>query len=121
MNISKKIRALSQLLDLQAKLDTKGDIYKRGRCGICGYVPEFNLISYFVTWKHFSGNGAFPIPDLHTGSITIFYDSKDEGTMWQGEYGALRRELLDHIIKQLKQELRRSPRYWVYRIYKEYL
>ena len=54
----------------------------------------------FRTWPKFSGNADFPINDP-TG-IETAYNVYDQLPKWIGEYGALRFELLDHIIDFLK-------------------
>jgi hypothetical protein len=53
---------------------------------------------YARSWKHFSGDELYPI----VGGFLAFSNAQYEGAMWKGEYGALRKELLDHLIERSK-------------------
>lgn len=54
----------------------------------------------FCTWPKFSGDVNFPINDPYNEfSAHSVYDHLPK---WTGEYGALRFELLDHVIDFLK-------------------
>lgn len=53
-------------------------------------------------WPKYSGKAFYPVPSptiAHSPS-TIFLSS--DGDMWEGEYGKLRRELLDFAISELE-------------------
>lgn len=57
----------------------------------------------FETWPHYSGDDSFPVPSPDKSMDAIdayFYDGND---LWDRdtEYGRLRWDLLDHIIKEL--------------------
>lgn len=55
----------------------------------------------FYTWPEFSGNRSFPVPCSNGGSpVDAYYDM--ETSYWEGEYGASRVRLLDHIISQFE-------------------
>ena len=80
---------------------------------------------YFRSWPKFSGSGIFPVPDPATekwwyrllgvffkrfnkraNSGNLFCDAvRLYGSMWTGKYGALRLELLDHVIECVESEL----------------
>lgn len=57
----------------------------------------------FKTWPHYSGDPSFPVPstDGFTEAIDAYFDNL--GDLWDRdtEYGRLRWDLLDHIIKEL--------------------
>lgn len=54
----------------------------------------------FKTWPHYSGDISFPVPGTAAAIDAYFYDGND---LWDRdtEYGRLRWDLLDHIIKEL--------------------
>ena len=54
----------------------------------------------FYTWPKFSGDMQFPIEDPH--EIETADDAYARLPKWTGAYGALRFELLDHVIDFLK-------------------
>ena len=54
----------------------------------------------FYTWPKFSGDIEFPIDDPH--EIETAQDVYVRAPKWTGAYGALRFELLDHVIDFLK-------------------
>ena len=62
----------------------------------------------FCTWPKFSGDVQFPINDPYNEvSAPRAYDYLPK---WIGEYGALRFELLDHVIDCLKREIESATR-----------
>ena len=62
----------------------------------------------FYKWPKFSGDVNFPINDPYNRvSAHRVYDDLPK---WTGEYGALRFELLDHIIDFLKKEIESATR-----------
>lgn len=77
--------------------------------GICS---QFDLYSAyerrqfrdsFKTWPHYSGDISFPVPspDVQIEAIDAYFDNL--GVLWDRdtEYGRLRWDLLDHIIKEM--------------------
>ena len=113
-------------LMLDAALDIKAGNFNK-QWGICGNIdqkvtdvmavkfPEYvivddNMDSWKIlrraasTWPKFSGDADYPIDDpLGIESAYSIYDS--DFPKWTGEYGALRFELLDHVIDFLKREI----------------
>lgn len=77
--------------------------------GICGMLHDqaggedwwLVLTDLFKTWEKFSGVEAYPVPstNLNDSPNGAF---KTE-PRWTGEYGQLRRELLQHCIATLEQ------------------
>ena len=59
------------------------------------------LAPIFKSWRHFSGNTAFPVPHPKEGAYRGFYVKVDK---WdpKTEYGALRLELCLFIADELK-------------------
>lgn len=54
----------------------------------------------FMSWPHYSGHPHYPVPgpeDAPDPYCAFFTRPK-----WEGEYGAMRRELLDHCIAVLE-------------------
>ena len=115
-------------LMLDAALDIKEGNFSN-RCGICGNIddkvtnamavkfPEYvidddesTMVSWrilkraFPTWPKFSGDVDYPINDPH--GIEEPYNVYTQNHKWIGEYGALRFELLDHVIDFLKKEIK---------------
>ena len=118
-------------LMLDAALDIKAGNFNEGY-GICGnidhkvtnamdvkfpeYVIDDDLTMYsprilkqaFYTWPKFSGDVNFPINDPN--GIETAEDVYVRSHKWIGEYGALRFELLDHVIDFLKKEIESATR-----------
>ena len=112
-------------LMLDAALDIKAGNFNN-RYGICGnidhkvayaravkfpeYVIDDDLTMYsprilkqaFYTWPKFSGDVRFPINDPRNKVSAHRVYEYDELPKWTGAYGALRFELLDHVIDFLK-------------------
>lgn len=60
----------------------------------------------FRKWPLFSGSVTCPVPS--GGSpYDAFFRAADAGTMWEGEYGALRLDLLDSLIAEYRQMIER--------------
>lgn len=77
--------------------------------GICGEIGPHRacfdkrggLRRLFGLWPKFSGNSTFPVP----GGEEAFRLAAGTKRMWSGEYGQLRKELLNFMIEQLEKEL----------------
>lgn len=82
--------------------------------GICDYVEsesvlitdeyvEAKLRDLFRSWPHYSGSIVFPIP----GGGDAYEEAYHNGKSWDRdtEYGALRWNLLEHCIKELRNDL----------------
>ena len=101
---------------LDAALDIKAGNFDK-KFGICmnmelkvdDQVPEECYESWrilkqaFYTWPKFSGDVQFPINDpcneISANHAYVYLPK------WEGEYGELRWELLDHVIDFLKKEI----------------
>ena len=90
-------------------------------CGLCECV--YNLsgnndiinsrwdrysILCFKDWKHFNGSTTYPVPDpnnlepdnAYGTNFSIFNDThQNDRAFWVGEYGELRKDLLNHCIE----------------------
>lgn len=64
---------------------------------------SFVLTDLFKTWEKFSGVDAYPVPSTNLNVSPIGAFKKEP--RWEGEYGQLRRELLQHCIDTLEAEL----------------
>ena len=105
-------------LMLDAALDIKAGNFNN-RYGICSNLSNKVINSQveeserydlwqilkqaFYTWPKFSGDVNFPINDPYNRvpAHRVYGDLP----RWTGEYGALRFELLDHVIDFLKKEI----------------
>ena len=121
------------LLMLDAALDIKEGNFSN-RCGICGNIDrkvtnamavkfpdcvfaddEIIMNSWrilrqaFRTWPKFSGDVDYPINDPH--GIETPYNVYARNHKWIGEYGALRFELLEHVIDFLEREIEKEELY----------
>lgn len=107
---------------LKALLKTKAAPTNVGICGNVSNNIQTHYICYcdyltslFMSWPKFSGVSAYPVP--HPAPYPVPYpvpypdyesavQAYNATTMlWEGEYGDLRRELLDHCINELEKEL----------------
>lgn len=59
------------------------------------------LRAAFETWPMFSGDTSYPVPgdNGHTPATAYNYYAGVEEDLWQGEYGAWRKDLLRHCIE----------------------
>ena len=121
------------LLMLDAALDIKEGNFNN-YYGICGNIehkvinaievkfPEYAfdndenfmnlwriLKEAFYIWPKFSGDADYPINDPH--EIETPYNVYTQNHKWIGEYGALRFELLDHVIDFLEREIEKEELY----------
>ena len=109
-------------LMLDAALDIKAGNFDEGY-GICTnlsnkvnsqveeserYEAEHILKQAFYKWPKFSGDVQFPINDPY--NEVSAHRAYGYLPKWVGEYGALRFELLDHIINFLKKEIESATR-----------
>jgi len=102
----KVIDALGQLL--------KGNIPETSE-GICSNVGKITGIhccyynEHFITWKHYSGSFAFPVPKTRgwRDEQSIYFSSHN---VWINKYGELRKDLCRHIIRELKKEEKRRTK-----------
>lgn len=68
------------------------------------------LYPHFRTWSKFSGGDSYPVPGPAKRSAYRTYANTMADKMWTGAYGALRLELVDHIIAQLELKLATKPK-----------
>lgn len=63
--------------------------------------PNTELAKLFKTWPKYSGNPGYPVPcpDNDFSAGEIYYIT---AVMWEGAYGELRVELLNHCISELE-------------------
>ena len=69
-------------------------------CCFKGVLKELGRI--FKLWPKHSGSTSFPVPSCHTDPNTAFMEAV---SMWKGEYGQNRIELLDFCLTYLGTEL----------------
>jgi len=81
--------------------------------GICGQVIEEDptavgsmyqiLNRLFRSWPKFSGDAHYPVPSgiERVSAQSAYY----QYAKWTGNYGKMRRKLLDHCINELEKEL----------------
>ena len=72
----------------------------------CYYLGDatygrFELRRLFRLWSKYSGDIVYPVPGGHEA----FWSAVKYKATWSGEYGKLRKELLNFMIKQLEKEL----------------
>lgn len=83
-------------------------VYKYLRGTIDPNARKTILKFSFEGWPKHSGNSNYPIPctnNLSGDAPCQFYQSFSARTLWQGEQGRLRRDLLDYAINKLEEEL----------------
>ena len=112
-------------LMLDAALDIKAGNFNKGY-GICGnlsnkvisaveeseHYDSYQILKQvFYTWPKFSGDAQYPIndPDDPYNEVSA-HRAYGYLPKWTGEYGALRFELLDHVIDCLKKEIESATR-----------
>lgn len=75
------------------------------KVGICGRLSDASHISqFFKYWDHYSGDPYFPVP--YTNNKVSSIRAYNEKPLWRGQYGELRKELLEFCIQKVTEELR---------------
>jgi hypothetical protein len=120
--ISTNAQVLELLLALREK--AQGDVHNPfdnpwTRSGICWWVikgsqgglcPQLLFLPAYQTWPEYSGNPTYPVPEPLGGGGEYLFTPEGCGeayfatlNKWEGEYGASRRRLLDHLIDYFQQ------------------
>lgn len=83
------------------------------RAGICYSVDQVlrhqetdrysKMEQLFVSWPKFSGRMVYPVPSPW-GNCPQYEFFESGALKWSGEYGRLRKELLDYMITSLEAE-----------------
>lgn len=66
-------------------------------------ASERILNKLFKSWPMYSGSSSFPVPGKKGESPSWAFDKADD--LWAGSYGKKRKQLLNYMIKTLKEEL----------------
>lgn len=70
--------------------------------GICYEIRDLDLVcALSPTWKHFSGNEAYPIPGNKKGNDpeSAYYYEHPSKRRWIGQQKKYRFSLIDHLLK----------------------
>jgi len=71
------------------------------------FLAEFDeyidIERYYSDWDKFSGNKYYPVPSIDDDLTPEeeYEIATEEGSMWDGTYGDLRKDLCLHIAKEL--------------------
>lgn len=97
-NFANKSRLLNALIKLQEDGPNNDEI------GICNNIDCDDLALLFKSWSKFSGCIEYPVPSPHgrESPLDAYYGYDN---IWEGAYGKLRKELLQHCINELEKEL----------------
>lgn len=101
---------MTDLLTTLKQLRENGPKNRDG--GICSQLDLFGWYSAeehrqfrasFKTWPHYSGDIDFPVPspDKSMDATDAYFDESNDLWDRDTEYGRLRWDLLDHIIKEI--------------------
>lgn len=99
------IDAVKDLIDLLNAVKSNDTKKFYPTVGICSQVYLLvPLRDAFRAWPKYSGDVIYPVSVNYnkTGSCTAYreyHEAKNTGTMWVGEYGKLRIELLEFLIQ----------------------
>ena len=83
----------------------------KGHYGLCrtlGFcdLPEQLVRNISSSWEHFTGDMNYPVPNPAPPAGDVVKDARRAYSaavdMYEGEYGALRIKLLDHVIAYLE-------------------
>lgn len=69
------------------------------------FKTENILEGLFKSWPLFSGSIVYPVPDPDGFDPGCAFMEASDEDMWEGAYGNLRKELLQHCIDELQKEL----------------
>lgn len=103
IEVAKTLEALQLLRRfVDGKAENKLLEREIGICSnVCTLFPcrhEAQLLNCMSTWPKYSGNRCFPVP----GGSSLYEASKDK---YEGQYGQLRRELLNFCINRYTENL----------------
>lgn len=92
-----------ELSALKREIKTRGKPLRPNK-GICYYVSVNYiglLTGLFLEWPHYSGSFRYPVPHPTLPPLDGYWDTFD---LWdpETEYGRLRLDLLDFLIKETK-------------------
>lgn len=90
---------LQHRLDVKRRLESLPDDHSSD-LWICSFTSDINLMPIFSTWEHYSGQPDFPVPHP-TLSPYLAYMNTENRWDRDTEYGALRWNLLAHVIRNL--------------------
>lgn len=97
------LTALKQLRDTGPNVRSSGICWQFEPLELYSTAELRQFLNSFKTWPHYSGDIDFPVPspDKSIDAIDAYFDNL--GDLWNRdtEYGRLRWDLLDHIIKEL--------------------
>lgn len=63
------------------------------------------LKSYFLVWKHYSGNPYYPINSKGKTPPNVYYTN---GSLYKGRKYKMRKKLIKHIIRCLKYDIKNN-------------
>lgn len=111
--IKKRAIVAAALRELRNSLNCVSTIHKSGICHgawvhdseiVYGFLA-FDVMSHAMTkWPKYSGELGYPVPGVDGLGAEYVYDAVEGCNMYEGEYGQLRRELLDFLIEYLSDE-----------------
>ncbi len=93
------LERLQELKRLASDEITRVHVGEYSICHWLGADLSPHVRKHFTTWSQYSGSIVFPVP---ARDASMFQKHRDEGTLWDGEYGVLRMQLLDHLISALQ-------------------
>lgn len=91
-------------------LNRKLDEFEADREGIHGLWVLMMWVADELpqTWEHYSGSYVHPVPGVRGMSPREAYSHHVQTrTLWEGEYGKLRKDLLDYQIAWVKSQISR--------------
>lgn len=97
------LTALKQLRENGPKNRDAGICSQFDLCGSYRSEERRQFRDSFKTWPHYSGDISFPVPssDKSIEAIDAYFDKGNDLWDRDTEYGRLRWDLLDHIIKEM--------------------
>lgn len=97
------LTALKQLRENGPKNRDVGICSQFDLYGFYSSEERRQLRASFKTWPHYSGDIDFPVPspDKYMEAVDVYFDEGNDLWDRDAEYGRLRWDLLDHIIKEL--------------------
>lgn len=108
MNLHEALKVVKELVETDTIMPYRGICAALDYRGVRVYTssyPSTNADTFLALckkWPKYSGSEGYPVPstDPKMSACSAFYDAMDRDVMWVGEYGALRMELLDFLIKE---------------------
>lgn len=100
--VDRECQGLRVIVGICRNLD-RASTSVHGRPGLVSFKQyDERLAELASSWPGHSGDPKYPVPHAEMSPYDAYCDTRN---LWEGEYGASRVRLLDHLIGRLRMEM----------------